>query len=37
MKSDFGTTAKGENVVKYSLKNQNGMEVVVSDYGATLV
>ncbi len=37
MKSDFGTTAKGENAALYTLKNRNGMEIAVSDYGAILV
>ena len=30
-------TAKGEKATCYSLKNKKGMEVVVSDFGATLV
>ena len=30
-------TAKGEKATFYSLKNKKGMEVVVSDFGATLV
>lgn len=37
MKSDFGTTARGERSALYTLKNQNGMEIAVSDYGAILV
>lgn len=37
MKSDFGTTAKGESAALYTLKNRNGMEIAVSDYGAILV
>ena len=35
--TDFGTTKKGEQVHLYSLKNENGMEAVVSEYGAVLV
>lgn len=30
-------TSKGKKVTFYSLKNQKGMEIVVSDFGATLV
>lgn len=30
-------TSKGEKVTFYSLKNEKGMEIVVSDFGATLV
>lgn len=37
MRSDFGTTSKGEKATLYTLKNQNGMEMAVSDYGAVLV
>ena len=37
MKRDFGTTAKGEQAFLYTLKNKNGMEIAVSDYGAVLV
>lgn len=37
MKSNFGLTAKGEQASLYTLKNQNGMEIAVSDYGAVLV
>ena len=37
MRSDFGTTSKGEKAALYTLKNGNGMEAAVSDYGAVLV
>ena len=37
MKSDFGTTTKKESAALYSLKNQNGMEIAISNYGAILV
>lgn len=37
MRSDFGTTAKGEKASLYTMRNQKGMEIVVSDYGAVLV
>jgi len=37
MKSDFGTTTKGEHATLYTLKNKKGMEIAVSDYGAVLV
>ena len=33
----FGTTAKGEKAYAYTMKNDAGMEVVVSDFGATLL
>ena len=33
----FGTLKNGEEAHLYSLKNQNGMEIKVSDFGATLV
>lgn len=33
---EFGKNRKGENAVLYSFKNKNGMEMVVSDFGATL-
>ena len=36
MKKDFGTTSKGEKTTLYIMKNGNGMEVHVTDYGATL-
>ena len=37
MKIEFGTTKKGEKASCYILKNKNGMEAVVSDYGAALL
>ena len=37
MKRDFGTTSKGEKTTLYIMKNGNGMEAHVTDYGATLV
>ncbi len=37
MRSDFGTTAKGDHAALYTMKNENGMEIAVSDYGAILV
>ena len=37
MRSNFGTTAKGEKASLYTMKNKNGMEAAVSDYGAVLV
>lgn len=37
MVSGFGNTSKGEDVKLYSLKNANGMEIAVTDYGAALV
>ena len=37
MRSDFGITAKGEKASLYTMKNQKGMEIAVSDYGAVLV
>lgn len=33
----FGTTEEGEKCYLYTMKNDKGMEAVVSDYGATLV
>lgn len=33
----FGTTAKGEKAYAYTMKNDAGMEVEVSDFGATLL
>ena len=33
----FGILKNGEEAHLYSLKNQNGMEIKVSDFGATLV
>ena len=35
-KESFGTTSKNEEVSLYTLKNKNGMEAKVLDYGATL-
>ncbi len=35
-KSVFGTTSNGEQVDKYVLKNQNGMEVAVITYGGII-
>lgn len=37
MKKDFGTLKNGETANLYVLKNQNGMEIGVSNYGATWV
>lgn len=37
MRSDFGTTTKKESAALYTLRNQKGMEIAVSDYGALLV
>lgn len=37
MRSDFGITTKGEKASLYTMKNQKGMEIAVSDYGAVLV
>lgn len=34
---DFGTTTKGEVTKLYTMTNKNGMQVAVSDFGATLV
>lgn len=36
-KKSFGTTKDGESVSLYTLTNKNGMQVVVSDYGADIV
>lgn len=36
-RKDFGTTKKGEKVSLYTISAANGMEAVVSDYGAILV
>ncbi len=33
----FGTTSKGDKAKLYTMKNDNGMEIAVSDYGAALV
>ena len=35
--TDFGTTSKGESIQLYTLTNNNGMEIAVTDLGATLV
>lgn len=35
--SEFGSTKNGEKAELYCMKNKNGMEIAVSDYGATLV
>ena len=35
--TDFGETVKGDETKLYTLTNKNGMEIAVSDYGATLV
>lgn len=35
--TEFGTTRNGETASKYTLKNANGMEVEISDFGAVLV
>ncbi len=37
MKKEFGTLKNGEKAELYLLKNQNGMEIAVSNYGATWV
>lgn len=34
---NFGVTSQGESAVLYTLTNKNGMNIGVSDYGATLV
>lgn len=36
VKSDYGTTSKGEKVDSYKLKNQNGMEVDIITYGGII-
>ena len=36
-KTYFGSTNVGENVFTFKLKNNNNMEVVVTNYGATLI
>lgn len=33
----FGVTKNGENTKLYTYRNNNGMEMSVSDFGATLV
>ncbi|MGO5051345.1 aldose epimerase family protein [Lachnospiraceae bacterium LCP25S3_G4] len=35
--SEFGSTSKGEEAKLYTMTNKNGMQVSVTDYGATLV
>ncbi len=35
--TDFGVTSKGEKVQLYTLTNENGMEIAVTNIGATLV
>ena len=36
-KTDFGLTRDGRKASLYTLINKNGMEAVVSDFGAILV
>ena len=36
-KKAFGVTKAGEKVYTYSIMNKNGMEIVLSDYGANIV
>ena len=36
-RSDFGKTKNGGNVLLYYLKNKNGMEVVITDFGGAIV
>lgn len=36
VKSDYGTTPKGEKVESYKLKNQNGMEVDIITFGGII-
>ena len=33
----FGTTESGEEVIKYTIKNSNGLELDVISFGATFV
>ena len=35
-KKDFGKTSKGELATVYTLENEEGMQISVSDFGATL-
>lgn len=35
-KKDFGKTSKGELATVYTLENEAGMQISVSDFGATL-
>ena len=37
MKKDFGALKNGERAELYLLKNQNGLEIAVSNYGAAWV
>lgn len=37
MKKSFGVTSNGEEASLYELTNQNGMKVVVTDFGANIV
>lgn len=37
MKSQFGTTKKGEAASLYELRNANGMRITATDFGATVV
>lgn len=37
MVSEFGKTSKGESAKLYFMKNKNGMEIAITDYGAALV
>jgi len=32
----FGKTKSGEEVIKYTIQNSNGLELVVISFGATL-
>jgi aldose 1-epimerase len=36
-KREFGTTAEGKQATLYTIKNENGMQVKVTDFGAALV
>ena len=36
-KEEFGKTADGKTVNIYTIKNANGLEIKVSEFGATLV
>ncbi len=35
--ASFGTTQGGEKATAWTLRNESGMEIVVTDFGATLV
>ena len=37
MKQEFGKTSKGDQTSLFIMKNRQGMEISVTDYGATLV